>query len=73
VQFWISKVEEGHASKVRQGFVRKDETCILMDPKWAKLVIDYISLGARKVQVIKMKGLPCGNLVIINIYASNSL
>jgi hypothetical protein len=72
VQFWIYKVEEGHASRVWQGFVAKDETCILMDPKWAKLVID-ISLGAHKVQAIKMKGLPCGKLVIVNIYALNNL
>jgi hypothetical protein len=58
---------------VWQGFAGKDETWILMDPKWAELVIDCISLGAYKVQTIKMKGLPCGNLVIINIYALNSL
>lgn len=39
-----------------------------MDPKWAKFVMDYITIGGNRAQVITLKGLPCGDLGIINIY-----
>jgi exonuclease III len=39
---------------------------------WAKFVMDYTTIGSNKAQVITLKGLPCGELGIINIYAPNN-
>jgi hypothetical protein len=43
-----------------------------MDLIWAKFVMDYTTIGSNKAQVITLKGLPCGELGIINIYAPNN-
>jgi len=43
-----------------------------MDPRWAKFVTNYITIRGNKAQVITLKGLPCGDLGIINIYAPNN-
>ncbi len=66
---WILEVEEGYTSERQQYTTGKGGTCILMDPRWAKFVMDYITIGSNRAQVITLKGLQCGDLGIINIYA----
>jgi hypothetical protein len=39
-----------------------------MDPRWEKFVMDYTTIGGNRAQVITFKGLPCGDLGIINMY-----
>ncbi len=46
--------------------IKKVTTCIFMDPKWAKFIKYYWTLGSNKVQLFKMKGLPYGDLDIIS-------
>ncbi len=53
--------------------LRQKGNYILMYHKWEKFVIEYKTLGHNKVQVLRMKGLPWGELGIINIYAPNNL
>ncbi len=69
VIMWIMEVEEGYTSKRQQYITGKGGTCILMDPRWAKFVMDYITIRSNRAQVITLKGLQCGDLGIINIYA----
>jgi hypothetical protein len=44
-----------------------------MDPKWVKFVTNYKALGGNRIQLLKMKGLPCGDFSIVDIYAPNNL
>jgi hypothetical protein len=69
IVLWITEVEEGYTSEGQQCITGKGRTNILMDPRWAKFVMDYITIGGNRAQVITLKGLPCGDLGIINIYA----
>jgi len=66
------EAKEGYTSKRQQDIVGKGGTCILMDLIWAKFVMDYTTIGSNKTQVITLKGLPCGDLGIINISAPNN-
>jgi hypothetical protein len=67
---WISEADEGYASGAQQR--QAGCTCILMDPKWVCRVSDYYTLGGNRVQVLKLKVLPCGDSGFRNVYAPNS-
>jgi hypothetical protein len=41
-------------------------------PKWENIVVEYKTIGGNQVHMLKLNGLPCGNLGIFNIYAPNN-
>ncbi len=41
-------------------------------PKWESTVVEYKTIGGNKVHMLRLNGLPCGNLGILNIYAPNN-
>jgi hypothetical protein len=39
----------------------------MLDPKWAKLVFKYRAIRGSRVKMLKLKGLSCNILSIINV------
>jgi hypothetical protein len=59
--------------KLQEGKVGRGGTYILMESKLVKFVLEYKVLATKKMQLFRLKGLPCGDLGIINVYAPKNL
>lgn len=60
-------------SKLQEGKVGRGGSYIFMESKLVKFVLECKVLATKKKQLLKLKGLPCGDLGIINVHAPNNL
>jgi hypothetical protein len=70
LQIWFTKVFLKNSSKLHQGTTCKGVDLHFDESKMDKSCIKlYETIGGNKIKVIKLKGLSCDDLGIINIYA----